>query len=109
MANCFLEKDGNISGLLREFYYEDGTYYRVFETVEQAVWIFVLVGGWISSMSMLLKKRRGSYYAMALALIGITIFEILFEARARYLYLYAPIFVLMTGYTIKGGVRVHEK
>lgn len=46
---------------------------------------------------------------MALALIGITIFEILFEARARYLYLYAPIFVLMTGYTIKGGVRVHEK
>lgn len=105
----FLEKDENISGLLREFYYEDGTYYRVFETVEQAVWIFVLVGGWISSMSMLLKKRRGSYYAMALALIGITIFEILFEARARYLYLYAPIFVLMTGYTINGGVRVHEK
>ena len=105
----FLEKDGNISGLLREFYYEDGTYYRVFETVEQAVWIFVLVGGWISSMSMLLEKRRGFYYAMALALIGITIFEILFEARARYLYLYAPIFVLMTGYTIKGGVKVHEK
>ena len=46
---------------------------------------------------------------MALALIGITIFEILFEARARYLYLYAPIFVLMTGYTIKGGTSGHEK
>ncbi len=55
------------------------------------------------------EKRSSSYCAMALALIGITIFEILFEARARYLYLYAPIFVLMTGYTIKGGTSGHEK
>ncbi len=93
------ETNGAASRILRAFYYEDGAYYRVFETMEQAVWIFVLVGGWISSLKMLRKKGKSAYYAMALALIGITVFEILFEARARYLYLYAPVFVLMTGYS----------
>jgi len=30
-----------------------------------------------------------------LALIGLTIFELLFEARARYLYCYVPLYILL--------------
>ena len=30
-----------------------------------------------------------------LSLIGLTVFELLFEARARYLYTYAPLYILL--------------
>lgn len=45
-------------------------------------------------------KRNINYgvSVMELSIIGITLFELLFEARARYIYLYVPViclFVLM--------------
>lgn len=126
------EPNGITARFLREFYYEDGVYYRLFETMEQALWIFILVGCWISSFQFMKDSSKrnvhhtagpipqegdaalhnglkageaacgGTYYhVMALAIMGITAFEILFEARARYLYLYAPVFVLLAGYGVK--------
>ena len=41
--------------------------------------------------------------AMQLALIGLALFELLFEARARHLLAYAPFFVILAGI---GGIRV---
>ena len=33
---------------------------------------------------------------LMMSLVGLTIFEMLFEARARYLYIYAPIFITLS-------------
>ena len=93
---------------LRELYYEDGQYYRLFETAEQLVWMLVLTGCWITSAKELAKLKNAEnmpmteeelpdhfYLPIALSLLGLTMFELIFEARARYLYIYAPVFVLM--------------
>lgn len=32
---------------------------------------------------------------MMLSIIGLTIFELLFEARARYLFTYAPVYIIL--------------
>jgi hypothetical protein len=36
-----------------------------------------------------------------LSIIGLTIFELLFEARARYLYIYVPVYILVALYGIR--------
>ena len=41
-----------------------------------------------------LKRKNDIYVVLKLCIIGITLFELLFEARARYLYLYVPIYIL---------------
>ena len=38
-------------------------------------------------------KSECTLAAMMLALIGITLFETIFEARARYLFIYAPVYL----------------
>lgn len=93
---------------LRELYYEDGQYYRLYETTEQLVWMLVLTGCWITSAKKLAQWKNTEnmpmtekelpdhfYLPIALSLLGLTMFELIFEARARYLYIYAPVFVLM--------------
>ena len=49
------------------------------------------------------------YMVMSLSIMGLTIFELLFEARARYLYIYVPIYILVFGYGIKNRIRIYEK
>jgi len=57
----------------------------------------VLVGVGISSILGLKRKPYQSNIQLILKLciIGITLFELLFEARARYLYLYVPVYILL--------------
>lgn len=40
------------------------------------------------------KRKNDIYVVLKLCIIGITLFELLFEARARYLYLYVPIYII---------------
>ena len=49
------------------------------------------------------------YRVMSLALVGITIFELLFEARARYLYIYVPIYILVFGYFLQSAKNILKK
>ena len=38
----------------------------------------------------------------AAAILGLTLFELLFEARARYLFGYAPVYVMLAGVGLAG-------
>ena len=38
---------------------------------------------------------------MTLSIIGLSLFELLFEARARYLFCYAPLYVMLAGWGIR--------
>ena len=70
-----------------------------FISCQQLIWITIL------AMSIFAGKRKWNLAAVGsqeeqienvilLALIGLTVFELIFEARARYLFCYAPVFVL---------------
>lgn len=87
-------ENGRVATLLRNIYYNDGSgkYYSYFETSLQCVWILLLVLSFFSVGSF---KNYGITTVIQLTIIGITLFLLLFEARARYLLLYGPYFILL--------------
>jgi hypothetical protein len=95
-GNFYKETHGS-SDFLKSIYGVNDTspeYSRtpLFKPVAQILW-FVLLAGIV----LLLKKKRLSKneYVMLLAILMLSVFLMLFEARARYLFLYAPYFVCL--------------
>ena len=41
------------------------------------------------------KEKKEIIYIMQLSVLGLTLFELLFEARARYLFAYAPVYIIL--------------
>lgn len=106
--------DDLLAPLTRSIYYEDVTHYFAFVTYEHAVWLTTLLLCVISLLRSCLRRHASLDVAdeaappgrssreqrylityMALVLIMLTCFELLFEARARYLYAFATVFVML--------------
>lgn len=91
----YKDKDSVISPLLKSFYYYGGENYGFTSTVEQAIWVLLILSllGLAFSGTM---KTDPRLIVLMLSLIGLTMFELIFEARARYLYIYAPIYLVLS-------------
>ena len=81
---------------LRNVYYPDGKYYYIWSTAAQAVWLMILL---LCLLSGLLVNGSNSdniniINILHLSVVGLTVFELLFECRARYLYTYIPIYCI---------------
>lgn len=97
-----IESDSLITGFFRSIYYSPeitGTKagefgYRLFHTIAQFIWVVILV---LMSVSILKKDEKTSPAEVAarLSILAIILFVSIFEARARYLYLYAPLMVVL--------------
>lgn len=83
--------NSSLSPLLRSVFYNSSSNYRHFFAFEQILWAGVLMMSLFSAFCTGC-RREGSMSALWLALLGIAAYELLFEARARYLYIYAPVF-----------------
>ena len=88
---------------LKSFIYTDGAHFKGYATFLQAVWITILalslgIGFFYSETG---KEAARELSVISLSLIGVTVFELLFEAMARYLFIYAPFWVILgtLGYT----------
>ena len=86
--------NGSASPFLRDIFYYEGEYYQHFATLQQYLWIMILLGNFGVIFMIRDKKMRSAVAVAVLALIGLTMFEMLFEARARYLFNYSPIFIV---------------
>lgn len=84
-----------VSPWVRSVIYEDGTRYPILHSVEQAVWLLLLVlcpfGAWG------MRGARGSRTAAVamLSVLGIVAFNMLFEAKARYVYAMVPVLLAL--------------
>lgn len=78
------------SQYLRQFYFSENN--ALIFNVMQTFWMVILcldvMAGW------LFRYRRKDIITIFLTLTGITIFTLLFEGRARYLFLYSPYYVI---------------
>lgn len=83
-----LAKDSKISTIFKNYFYKDHKYNYLFKLITQFIWILVLI---LTLFAVKCKNERNMI--IYLSLIGITIFLLIFECRARYLYCYSPIFV----------------
>lgn len=101
------DKDDVLSPWLKDMVYMDGSGFKGFATYLQCVWLGLLAGSLLCGVASRGLAERSGHILMAilLSIIGLTVFEWIFEARARYLYTYAPFYVLagMSGlwYTMK--------
>ena len=87
-------KNQGMSPFLKSIYYYDGDRYTYFCSYSQMVWILLLSGCFFAFLFR--KKgwgRKG--FIIMLSLVGLTLFELIFEARARYLYCYVPLYILL--------------
>jgi hypothetical protein len=101
-AEVFDPPLGAVSTFFRKIYYYGRDYYLIYATIEQAVWLFVLAGGFLATLKSKYSRHREAAFILAISLVGVTLFTLLFEARARYLYLYAPFYVILA---VKGWCR----
>ena len=86
------ETDPILSPMTRSVYYShEGAGYPVWANFAQAVWMGVL----LLSACAGLAGRDQRLSVVMLSVIGLTMFETLFEARARYLFCYAPLFIML--------------
>lgn len=90
-------REDRLSLFLRNIYYPEGKYHRIYSTFCQGIWILMLAG----SVGIVFDRNRMEFAAPALAILGLTLFLLLFEARARYLFLYTPVYLLLGGIGLK--------
>ena len=97
------------SGFLINVYYGDGMLNRYFLLFEQTIWILVLIGCIISVVLKNKASGNSKTVILRLAVLGLILFECLFEVRARYLYTFAPVFCILAILGIKQISQVAKK
>lgn len=81
---------------LNDIQQQGGSLFAVRASLSQGIWLFVLLTA-LWAVRARREVHTGLFAAMLLSIAGITVFLMIFEARARYLYLYLPIYCVLAG------------
>ena len=93
--------DNNLSEFLKNVYYERGKYNQIYTQIIQCLWISILIFNMFSYNDS--KSRKIAI--IILALIGLFLFETIFEARSRYIFVYVPLYILIGVMGIKNTIN----
>lgn len=83
------DKDQVFSPFLKKLFIYEGEYYQVLASAFHALWLVVLV----LNLFFLRSPDRKKGMVIQMTLIGIFLFLCLFEARARYVFIYVPVYI----------------
>lgn len=87
------KRTDGLSLFLRSLYDGKGALNAVFCTVYQGIWLLILL---LCALGLFLGRRRyPALPVIALVLLGVSLYLMLFEVWPRYLFLYAPFFVAL--------------
>lgn len=95
---------GGFSAALRQFWYNDtqNTAYSVHNLLAQCLHYWVL----LTAIPALLKRKKDKNTAFVmLSLLMLAVFLMLFECRARYILLYMPLFILLSGVGLQSAAQ----
>ena len=93
--------DNNLSEFLKNVYYERGKYNQIYTQIMQCLWISILIFNMFSYNDS--KSRKIAI--IILALIGLFLFETIFEARSRYIFVYVPLYIFIGVIGIKNALN----
>ena len=96
----FTEPHTKIASFARRFYYPVGENQQLWKDYSQLVWTGILFFALFSVLA-LKSANRNEIAVLQLAMIGLFLFEMLFEARARYLYTCVPIYIILSVIGVK--------
>lgn len=77
---------------LRSIYYGNGKWNGLYRTLYQGLWLALLA---LCALGLLLGRRTPLVQLLGLALLGLTLYQVLFECWPRYLFLYIPLYLLL--------------
>lgn len=80
--------------LLRNIFWPAMAFTGKYQTFGQLAWIFCITG--IPGICMCPKKERSRYAVMTISFLGIFFYQMLFEARARYLVVFWPLLIAVS-------------
>lgn len=104
-TEVYPERGNPLCSILRAWYYdnEDGTLYQYNAFIRQLLWFFILA----SAPMMVLRKRQYSdkEKVLMVSVIGLALYLQLFEAHARYVFVFVPFFCIMG---IQGYLNLRE-
>ena len=92
-------KDERLTPWVRSVVYSDGTRYPALHALEQAVWLLLLVlcpFGAFGLRRLRAEQETPVPAAMLLSVIGIIAFNMLFEAKARYVFVMVPVMIAVS-------------
>ena len=89
-----LARNNEVTTFLRNVYWPEMIYRDKYDTLCQLIWIFSLVG--MSGFCFLTAEKRKEYVILAVCFLGIFFYQMLFEARARYLMVFLPILAVIS-------------
>ena len=92
-------KDERLTPWVRSVVYSDGTRYPALHALEQAVWLLLLVlcpFGAFGLRRLCAEQETPVPAAMLLSVIGIIAFNMLFEAKARYVFVMVPVMIAVS-------------
>lgn len=94
--NMVYEEKGVLSSALRDIFYYHGKWYPVLSTIQQLIWMAVLL---LCAVSGIRKNFSDMELVLFLMFIGCVLFELFFEIFPRHLYCNVPCFMVlaMTG------------
>ena len=104
----YIRKEYNIEGInkelskfLKNIYYENGKYNMIYTQTMQCLWIGILIFNMFSYND----GKSTKISIVILGNIGLFIFEILFEARSRYIFIYVPLYIFLGVIGLKNVLR----
>ncbi|MBR3280229.1 MAG: hypothetical protein IKI57_00070 [Clostridia bacterium] len=95
------ENNSFLSKLFKGLYHESD--FIITSFVFQIIWMFCIMSVFINLIVNTIKNKAKIdylYLILITTIIGLTIFELIFEVRARYLYSSVPIYIILTMYAI---------
>lgn len=88
------EHDNGLNDMYTEIFYPEGKYFVLYCEAAQVIWMQILLG--IALLFLDFKNQTFHKAFLAVVLCGLLAFLMLFEARARYLILYSPAFLILS-------------
>lgn len=83
----FYQKEYSSSSVFNDFYYNDGSYFSIYSNIQTTCWFVIL----ISIILQIVNKGENSI--LELTIVGIILFQLIFETRARYLLVNVPLLI----------------
>lgn len=97
------------SPALKSLYYRGGTHHEFYKLAAQLAWVTVLF--LTGAYGLLSAGKPGKFETdvLKLSIIGITLFLMLFESRARYLFMYIPFFCVLAAMGLAELAEILDK
>ncbi len=100
-------KATRLTPLFESWLFPSGEHYLLYSSLRQSLWLGVLFFGLIGGIWLF--AASDSMLAAALSVMGLTVFELLFEAKARYLLIETPVFLILAFFGVSGLFSLMKK